>query len=934
MKVTTREIKFRDPNGRMVSSLVIGNGSLHDEVADYLDNSTAIEDAVASATGEWLTENITQPTTPVVDASLSVSGAAADSKKVGDEISDLKHDIDSMGGGGQPVPVTLASEMSDTEAIYLYLGEETGYTYGHVYAYIDEEWKDTGLYGRGQNGSDGADGFSPTVSITSTATGATISVTDKNGTTTASVSNGTATQAQVDAWLDAHPEATTTVGDGAITKVKLDSDLQNDVDIVNLIQNGFTIKKKVIGKGEILPIEFDVKYFPYTNSNGYEYMRFLNESKEIIKVAEGASLSAPFKAPQYPYNSDANYALAYSTSGSNLAYYRSFSVTDNIVTCYKNDGTQVSTLELASTPVYIQLGIAKLSGSPTFLWTVGEKYSYGTLSEDSVTVIPNDENLDGFYDALRNADVVSNGSITKAKFDSELITDIYGSAKYRFDYVNVQESDNVDINFSDYLYKNGLYVEGEKFDLSTGEPVVDATQNRSTLIPVIPLTQIKVGQLKTLVVFDLALNVIDSVTTAYAKVDYTIPENAAYIGMYGQSANFPRTTTSVHSTAVNKLVKVANKKADDLHVNWENVDNKDFYSELTQGEMSRLLSFKSIKTVNQMRHAFRVASFNTYIGNRNKWVELKEFLQSYGIDIIGFQEVHTPLSENSSGLTFEQALTSWHLSQFAIIETEDVPTNCRPVAATSEFEVVSIEETKYTQQGGWGNRHFTKTQLKLPRWKDKKASENFMVSVYNTQLEPGVTDNLLSIRLSQVNQLLAEVARDTNPFVIILGDFNEMATDLSTIQTIINAGYTPQLTDTSTPTAGRGFYDFIFVNDRIEIVGDDVIPYDLHNNISDHDLVFADVVFDYSNLISVKTSLPNCTLSGGTYWLDRRQTEPVVYTVTADSGYTISAISSGQGDNDLIYENDAVVIDGNTVTITPNLVVGDVWINVTTTANE
>lgn len=93
MKVTTREVKFRDPNGRMVSSLVIGNGSLHDEVSDYLENSTAVEDAVASATGEWLTENITQPTTPAVDASLSVSGAAADAKKTGDEISELKRDI-------------------------------------------------------------------------------------------------------------------------------------------------------------------------------------------------------------------------------------------------------------------------------------------------------------------------------------------------------------------------------------------------------------------------------------------------------------------------------------------------------------------------------------------------------------------------------------------------------------------------------------------------------------------------------------------------------------------------------------------------------------------------------------------------------------------------------------------------------------------------
>ena len=95
MKVTTREVKFRDPNGRMVSSLVIGNGSLHDEVADYLDNNP---EPVATATGEWLTENITQPTTPVVDASLSVSGAAADSQVVGQEIGDLKSAINANQG--------------------------------------------------------------------------------------------------------------------------------------------------------------------------------------------------------------------------------------------------------------------------------------------------------------------------------------------------------------------------------------------------------------------------------------------------------------------------------------------------------------------------------------------------------------------------------------------------------------------------------------------------------------------------------------------------------------------------------------------------------------------------------------------------------------------------------------------------------------------
>ena len=42
---------------------------------------------------DWLEENI-EPTTPIVDATLSISGAAADAKKTGDEISGLKNSLD------------------------------------------------------------------------------------------------------------------------------------------------------------------------------------------------------------------------------------------------------------------------------------------------------------------------------------------------------------------------------------------------------------------------------------------------------------------------------------------------------------------------------------------------------------------------------------------------------------------------------------------------------------------------------------------------------------------------------------------------------------------------------------------------------------------------------------------------------------------------
>lgn len=51
-----------------------------------------IADPVGGLVTGWLDDNIT-PTTPPVDASLTVQGAAADAKKTGDEISDLKSQI-------------------------------------------------------------------------------------------------------------------------------------------------------------------------------------------------------------------------------------------------------------------------------------------------------------------------------------------------------------------------------------------------------------------------------------------------------------------------------------------------------------------------------------------------------------------------------------------------------------------------------------------------------------------------------------------------------------------------------------------------------------------------------------------------------------------------------------------------------------------------
>lgn len=116
---------------------------------------------------------------------------------------------------------------------------------------------------------DGIDGISPVAVVTKNDGTATISITDKNGTTTAQITDGIdgesgvfvgntepsnpnvnvwinpdegSTDDVADAvadWLVNHPEATTTVQDGSITKAKLDSSLSQTVDDVGDLKSAF-----------------------------------------------------------------------------------------------------------------------------------------------------------------------------------------------------------------------------------------------------------------------------------------------------------------------------------------------------------------------------------------------------------------------------------------------------------------------------------------------------------------------------------------------------------------------------------------------------------------------------------------------------------------------------------------------------------------------
>lgn len=66
--------------------------------------------------------------------------------KIGKVMSEIA-DVRKSAAAGAPTKVTLVSQMTDTDKNYLYVGNETGYTSGHVYYFVDGNLTDGGAYG-------------------------------------------------------------------------------------------------------------------------------------------------------------------------------------------------------------------------------------------------------------------------------------------------------------------------------------------------------------------------------------------------------------------------------------------------------------------------------------------------------------------------------------------------------------------------------------------------------------------------------------------------------------------------------------------------------------------------------------------------------------------------------------------------------------------
>lgn len=164
---------------------------------DILDtDASQYTEEIGESVTAYLTEHLTNPSNPPIDTSLSIAGAAADAKETGDQINQVKSELSTEETArinainGELTARKNADNILSINKINIPLDADNHPTNGTSGQMLrtngdgSTEWVDEGL---------------PTDEQTAEA---------------------------VTKWLDEHPEATTTVQDGAITVAKLGSELQ------------------------------------------------------------------------------------------------------------------------------------------------------------------------------------------------------------------------------------------------------------------------------------------------------------------------------------------------------------------------------------------------------------------------------------------------------------------------------------------------------------------------------------------------------------------------------------------------------------------------------------------------------------------------------------------------------------------------------------
>ena len=357
-------------------------------------------------------------------------------------------------------------------------------------------------------------------------------------------------------------------------------------------------------------------------------------------------------------------------------------------------------------------------------------------------------------------------------------------------------------------------------------------------------------------------------------------------------------------------------------------------------EFGQKVTQEIVRQINDTRDALRIGTYNIYSAGhaQENWECVKNQLQNYGLDLCAFQEVRDPLNTVGTNKVWANEMTGWQFP-YASTNGELYPTNER--VCLSRYPVVSSSEYEF-QSWTSDRRCLAKYEIQLPPHQDRVGSEQLKMSVYNTQLEVSSTTDPTTgyvkpstTRKAEAQQILDDIAEDTNRFIVVCMDSNDFSPDKEVWKMFEDAGFTKCIDARSQTVRDQNdIIDQIFVNENMQPLNCDVINSKQYQfmkasglaAVSDHDLCFADIQLKYDSFYIVKQTLTHVTSDFSDVTVDTNGSLTIHF--TADSGYSITDVKIRMGGNwvqTMYYSNGTLSIPE---------VIGDVNIVITATANS
>lgn len=348
--------------------------------------------------------------------------------------------------------------------------------------------------------------------------------------------------------------------------------------------------------------------------------------------------------------------------------------------------------------------------------------------------------------------------------------------------------------------------------------------------------------------YDSSKTFLSYVASVGTYQPYLVPENAVYGRVYFNSSRVSQYDPVMlyYSEKPASPRDDVRQRVPDIKLKPEYVSGDIFnyaYPSDLSAEIIRMARYASVRELNRQRDAFRIGTFNLHVPRlRYGWEIIKRELYDNCIDIIGLQEV-----QNNEEYCLQERLKGW-LYKYGSPKTYngEIPKQ----AIVSAWEIVSSE--MFTTND---DRTYVHSIINLPKYRN--CTHQFTLSMWSIHPYPAPISEAQK-RIDNFTDLLSSLGSDTADFTVIVGDTNVFKQGMDANgkllewEMMIEAGYNPIHYGVST-TVNNQAIDQIFIGPNIRCVNLNVVdsndyPVVINGQsmyVSDHCLLYADLVFDF-----------------------------------------------------------------------------------------